>query len=185
MGRRWAGVWIVGLACCCGSCDSFNLGSVAGLLTGNGVTIEVHNETGLAAAPDIRLGSSRNVLEDLLTESEPAANFGIVGANQVASSVLTCDGELERIVVGGAEFRDAAGLPLGDTSDTKTLRRDVDFDCGDVIVIRLTGRVFNFRATVSVQRAAGGGTGFFESGGGIDETGNDDVADFLDDLFGS
>ncbi len=158
---------------------------MAGLLTGNGVTIEVHNETGFVAEVDVRAGSSRNIFEDFLVESEPLTSFGSVGANQVVSAVLACDGDLEKIVLDGAALRDGTGVPLGGASETKTLRRDVDFDCGDVIVIRLTGRIFNFRATVDVQRVAGGGTGVLESGGGIDETRNDEVADFLDDLFGS
>jgi len=186
--KRWTCVCVATVVGFCGSCTGLDLGSVAGLLTGSGVTITIHNETAFVAVPDIRAGASRNLFEDLLAESEPLTQFGnggSVGANQAVSFVLACDGDLEKIVSSGAAFRDAAGLPLGDTSETKTLRRDVDFDCGDTIVIRLAGSVFNFRASVSVDRVAGGGTGFLESGGGVDDTGDDDVADFLDDLFGS
>ncbi len=174
--------------CLCLSCNALDLGSVAGLLMGNGVTVVIQNETAFTAVPDIRTSDGRNFFEDFVTDSEPLTNFGTngaVAAKQTVSFVLSCDSGLEKIAFDGAAFRDGAGLPFGETDDARALRRDVDFDCGDTIRIRLTGAIFNFGATISVDRTGAGGAGFFESGGGLDDDEDDDIADFLDDLFGS
>lgn len=153
-----------------------------GGLLGDFVTIEIENATSFTAIPDLRTGDSRNFAEDIFDAGRPVTNFGsngTIAANQTVTIRLPCDGDLEMIAFGGSDFRDANNFPLGDVSGEELFRRDVEFDCGDVIRIRLSGGFLNFDATFLVQRSEPDGSS------GSDDTEGDEIADFLDDLFGS
>ena len=186
--RRWRPACLVTalLACFTLSCNATGFGGLLGFF-GNQVTIEIRNETSFTAIPDLRTGDSRNFVEDIFDDGEPLTGFGVngtVAANQTVTLVLGCDDDLEMIAIGGAAFRDNSGFPLGDADGDELLRRDVDFDCGDVIVIQLSGSIFSFRSDVTVERSTRNDDLDSDGNNGDDSLG-DDIADFLDDLFGS
>lgn len=164
---------------CATGCDV--LGPVASLLGNPGVNVEIKNDTAFFAVPDLRTAGSRNFIEDAFADDEAVG--GPVAPNQTVSIFLPCDGDLERIVFDGARFQDAGGFALGDSDTSESLRRDVDFDCGDTINIRLSGTVFFFRSSLTVDntgRDIFGGSNL--SGDGDDE---DDIGDLIDDILGS
>lgn len=149
-----------------------------------GVTIVVENGTGFTAVPDVQMSDSRNILEDTFRDSESVSDSGTVGSvapNQTMTIRLDCDGDLERITFEGARFSDSSGFPFGDADADKSWRRDVDFDCGDTIRIRLSGTVFFFDASTSVERTGSGASGAAIT---VDEAG-DDIGSLIDQLLGS
>lgn len=159
------------------ACDS--LGDIAAFF-GSGVTIVIENNTAFTAVPDLRTSDSRNLVEDLFVEDDQLTNFGSNGAilpNQTATIRLPCDGDLELIVFDGAEFREGSGIPLGEIDADTKLRRDDDFDCGDVVHVRLDGTFLDFSADVDVERSSRNRSDEDDDGD------DDDLADFLDDLF--
>jgi len=166
------------------SCDSFPLGNLNALF---GPTVEVRSEnnTQYLAIPDLRSSKSRNLIEDILSESEPITNFGTNGAidaHQTVTLFLPCNGDLELIAFNGADFKAGNSFPIGEVSANTRLRRDSDFDCGDVIRIRLDGGLFSFTHDVRVDRSNPTlGNVITDAANNQD---NNDVADFLDDLFG-
>ncbi|MCB9852737.1 MAG: hypothetical protein H6819_06550 [Phycisphaerales bacterium] len=158
--------------------------AVSGLFT-PGVTIVIENGTGFTASPDIRMSDSRNILEDAFSNPQSVSNgptIGAVGPNQTMSIRLDCDGELELITFDGARFSDGGGFSFGDADASNAWRRDVDFDCGDTIRIRLSGTVFFFDASTSVERTSIRGS----SGGPVVvQEGDEDIGQLLDQLLGS
>ncbi|MBX3395842.1 MAG: hypothetical protein KF841_10795 [Phycisphaerae bacterium] len=160
------------------ACDA-----VAGLLQTRSTQLIIVNETAFAASPEIRTSRSRNLLEDGFNTGTLITGLGdngVVGPNQTITIRLSCS-ELETIAIDGARFRDATfGFPLGDTNKRRSLRRDVDFDCGDAIRVRLTGSLFNYDVAVSVEQGADDGSPFSGLFGS-----NDNVADNGFDLFGN
>ncbi len=162
-----------------GACEGLSLNDIAGFL-GPTVTVVIENDTAFTAIPDLQTSESRNIVEDLLSDDDRITNFGVDGsvpANQTVTVRLRCDGELELILFNGADFQESSGFPLGRARADDRLRRDSDFDCGDVIRIRLGGTVFNFNAELEVEHLIGGD---------LDQAGDEedgDFADFLDDLF--
>lgn len=166
--------------CVVTGCDA-----VSGLFQ-SGVTIVVENGTGFTAVPDIRMSDSRNILEDVFSDSESLADSGTfspVAPNQTMSIRLNCDGDLELISFGGAAFQGTGGFPYGDADADKSWRRDVDFDCGDTIRIRLSGTVFFFDATTSIERTSGAGG---VPGAPVTvEEGDEDIGQLIDQLLGS
>lgn len=162
-----------------GACEGLNLSDIAGFL-GPTVTVVIENDTAFTAIPDLRTSESRNIIEDLVSDDDRITNFGVNGsvpANQTVTLRLRCDDELELILFDGADFQEGNGFPLGRARADDRLRRDSDFDCGDVIHIRLSGTVFNFNADLDVEHLVGGD---------LDRDGDDqddDFADFLEDLF--
>lgn len=197
---------IIVLPACITACDA-----VAGLLQTRSTQLIIINETAFAAAPEIRTSKSRNLLEDGFNTGTLISGFGdngVIGPNQTTTIRLTCS-DLETIAIDGARFRDATfGFPLGDTNKRQSLRRDVDFDCGDVIRVRLTGSLFKYDVAVSIEPGTDSGSPLSEFFGSFDNTpdnnsdpfgnnnfGNstsnnqpgrdedDDIADLLDSLF--
>lgn len=189
------------------SCNTIDLGGLAALFA-PGVTVVFENNTDFTAVPDLRTSDSRNLAEDTaaarsepgqswpgLTGSDrvitaPALNFGAngsVGPHQTVTLRLTCNGDLERLVFRGADFREGNGFALGDVNSNVTLRRDTNFDCGDTIRITLSGSIFRFRAEVNVDRSSSSdsGVGGSQDGNNGNSRGDDDedTADWLDDLF--
>jgi len=160
-------------------CDA--LGPVARLLGNPGVNVEIQNNTAFFAVPDLRTAGSRNFVEDAFAEDEAVG--GSVAPNQTVSIFLPCDGDLERIVFDGARFQDAGGFALGDSDTSESLRRDVDFDCGDTINIRLSGTVFFFRSSLTVDNTGRDLFGGSNLSGNDD--GDDDIGDLIDDILGS
>ncbi|MFH1419402.1 MAG: hypothetical protein ABII12_14095 [Planctomycetota bacterium] len=168
-------------ACASLSCDS--LGGLAAFF-GGGITVVIENDTGYLAIPEIRTSDSKNIFEDIFNQGELVTSFGIDGtvlANQTVTFILACDGDLELIAIGDTEFRDGGGFAVGDVNANVRLRRDSDFDCGDTVHIRLSGGLFNFDADVDVERAPSTQDSGRQSDGDDSE---DDIAEFLDDLFG-
>ncbi len=162
---------------------------LAGFFT-NQVTVVIQNETAYVAVPEIRTSDSRNSLEDIFDQERSVTHFGSNGAlapNETAQFTLACGNDLETIYFGGAAFKDGSNVPYGDVDRNRALRRDHDFECGDIINIRLSGSIFNFGADVSVEQSAAGSP-WGVSGGEDDRRPpepdeDDDIADFLDDLF--
>lgn len=151
-----------------------------------GVTIVVENATGFTATPDLRMSDSRNILEDAFSQSDmlsDSTSLNAVAPNQTSSVRLSCDSNLELITFKGAKFTDGGGFPFGDADADKAWRRDVDFDCGDTIRIRLSGTVFFFDASTSLERTSGGGgtTGSPV----VVEQDNQDIGQLIDRLLGS
>lgn len=181
--RRYAVLsLIVGFCTTAGMAGCDVLGPVASLLGNPGVNVEIQNNTSFFAVPDLRTAGSRNFLEDAFADDEMIG--GPVAPNQTVSIFLPCDGDLERIVFDGARFQDASGFALGDSDTTESLRRDVDFDCGDTINVRLSGTVFFFRSSVDVDntgRDLFGGSNL----GGDDGDDGDDIGNLIDDILGS
>ncbi len=168
------------ILCLTFACDSLDLGNIAGLF-GPSVLIVIENNTSFTAVPDIRTSESSNFWEDGFEDEDQITGFGnngVLQANQSASIRLACDGDLELIIFGGATFQEGNGFPLGDVGGDEKLRRDREFDCGDTIRIRLSGTIFNFRADVDVEHTDDSGD--VES---FDDVNDDNVADFLEDLF--
>ncbi|MCA9255878.1 MAG: hypothetical protein KDA33_09580 [Phycisphaerales bacterium] len=177
--RRWMG-WtclIALTAMCFAGCDA-----VSGLFQ-RGVTVVVQNDTGFTATPDIRMSDSRNILEDAFSDPQSVSDgASAVAPYQTATIHLDCDGQLELITFEGARFRDGAGFSFGDADADKAWRRDVDFDCGDTIRIRLSGTVFFFDAATSVERSAPIGS---SCGAIVVEEGDEDIGQLIDQLLGS
>jgi hypothetical protein len=166
-----------------GACEGLNLSDIAGFL-GPTVTVVIENDTAFTAIPDLRTSASRNIVEELFSEDDRITNFGFNGsvlANQTVTLRLRCDDELELILFNGADFQEGNGFPLGDIDGDTRLHRDSDFDCGDVLHIRLSGTVFNFYADIDVEHLGGGDSG--RDGDDDDEDDDDDLASVLDDLF--
>ncbi len=163
-----------------GGCEVSGLGGLLDLF-GQSVTIIVENDTRFAATPDVRIGESRNVVEDFLSESEPVAGFGANGTippNQTATVRLSCGGDLELIAIGNVRFQNILGLDAGEVDIGENLRRDTDFDCGDVIRIRLSGSLFSFDSSIDVEAPS--------TGVGTTLPADEDdlnIAAILDDLF--
>lgn len=152
-----------------------------------GLTIVVENGTSFTAAPDIRMSDSRNILEDAFANPQSvsdATTIGTVAPNQTSSIRLDCKGDLELISFNGVKFRDAGGFPFGDAGENKSWRRDVDFDCGDTIRIRLSGTVFFFNASTSVERTSGAG-GTPGAPVIVDGNDNEDIGQLIDQILGS
>lgn len=166
------------------TCDTSILDTVLGGLTGNQVTVVVENETAFTAVPDIRAGASRSLIEDFVEGSAPFTNFGTFGTvpgSETITFTLPCNGDFETVIYDGVAVRDVTGFPLGEANADKVLRRDFDFDCGDLIRITISGGVFNFRTRIDVERT-GGNTLF--GGNDTNHQGVDDeIARLLDDLF--
>lgn len=161
-------------------CDGNGVAGLLGVF-GNSVTVEIENDTRFAATPELFTSGGRNIFEDAFEETEQITNFGNAGTippNESVTVRLSCDDALELIAFKGAKFENGIGLPVGDVDDDTRLRRDRDFDCNDVIRIRLTGSLFSFRVTVDVDEAPSSGAGSNDD----DEPG--EIADVLDDLFG-
>lgn len=169
-------------AACAGmTCDASMLDSVLGDLLGNRVTIVVENETAYTAAPDLRAGKSRSFFEDILEGSDPLDAAGSVPAHQTRTFSLPCNGDFETVVYDGVAVRDVNGFPLGAASASKVLRRDLDFDCGDRIRIRIEGGILNFHTQIDVERSAGADPLGLNR---PTEAGPDDeIARLLDELF--
>ncbi len=149
---------------------------------GNGVMVEFINDTDYTVVPDLRISDSKNFFEDLFDEGERVTNFGFGGAirpNARATVQLVCNGDLEQIALLDADFEDGSGIKVGDLDDTTRLRRDVNFDCGDIVQIRFHGSVFNFDAEVDVDETA-----LSDSARDSDDDDDDDWADRLEDVFG-
>lgn len=177
--RRVRVLLLVFIAPAIAGCDA-----VSGLFT-PGVTIVIENSTSFTAVPDIRMSDSRNILEDAFSNPQSASNSDAIDAvapNQTMSIRLDCDGQLELITFDGARFRDGSGFSFGDADAAKAWRRDVDFDCGDTIRIRLSGTVFFFDASTSVERRSIRGS---SSGPVVVEEGDEDIGQLLDQLLGS
>ncbi|MBN2563127.1 MAG: hypothetical protein JXQ75_19560 [Phycisphaerae bacterium] len=179
---RAAGLFAVVPACLSLACDSLGLGDIAALF-GSGVTVVIENASAFTAVPELYTTDSDNVFEDLVAEEDRVSNFGINGAilpNQTVTIRLPCDSDLERILLRGVEFREGNGLALGEADADVKLRKDIDFDCGDTVNIRVGGSIFNFYADVDVDHSSRD-----QSGDNAGDDGTDDsFADFLDDLFG-
>ena len=163
-----------------GGCEVSGLGGLLDLF-GQSVTIIVENDTRFAATPDVRIGESRNVVEDFLSESEPVAGFGANGTippNQTATVRVSCNGDLELIAIGKVRFQNILGLDAGEVDIDENVRRDTDFDCGDVIRIRLSGSLFSFESAIDVETLSTGTDAALP----VDEIGSE-IADILDELF--
>ena len=149
------------------------------------LTIVVENGTGFTAVRDIRTSNSRNIIEDVFSDSDALSDSGtieMVAPNQTMTVRLKCDGDLELITFEGARFRDTSGFSFGDADADKAWRRDVDFDCGDTIQIRLSGTVFFFDASTTINRTGSGGA----SGAvGLTEDDDQDIGTLIDRLLGS
>jgi len=174
--RYWVGalmLWGAGIGT--SGCDAL------GTFLQPGVTVVIENATAFNAVPDLQTSNSRNIAEDPFAEGQPAASVTPIAPNQTATLRLDCDGELERITFSGARFQDAGGFGFGEANAGESWRRDVDFDCGDTIRIRLSGTVFFFDANVSIERAA---TGLIEDSSSSDG-GGEDIGDLIDQLLGS
>lgn len=169
-------LFFVSVGMCTTACDS------VGSLFQPGVTVVIENATGFHAVPDIQTANSRNLAEDLFAAPQEVDAAGSVPPNQTATLRFDCDGELELISFRGVRFEDAGGFGFGDADVQDSWRRDVDFDCGDTIRIRLTGTVFFFDATANVERSLS-----FDGGNDDQSTGNnsDDIGNLIDRLLGS
>ena len=198
MNRRSSTHYCVLLAAACcvhPSCDASSLSSALSFL-GSGVTIEIQNDTAFTAVPQLHTSGSRNLIEDVFEESETLDDLGAIGrvaSNNTARLTLTCDDGLETISFGGAVFRTATNIPVGDADVDERLRRDSDFDCGDVIRIRLSGDILNFKVDITVDQGnTGGNLDLNTNSDPVTTDGEndvaeieDDIADVLDDLFGT
>ena len=189
MTRRtaWAAFLCAALLIPAASCNSFDLGGLAALFA-PGLTILIENDTDFTAVPDWRTSDSRNLAEDVIADQSQVQNFGAngsVGPHQTVTARLTCNGDLERLVFRGADFREGNGFALGDVSSNVTLRRDTDFDCGDTIRLTLSGSIFRFHAEVNVERSSStdAGVGGSQDSNGSGNGNSSDLADWLDDLF--
>lgn len=151
-----------------------------GALFTPGVTVIVENATAFRAVADIETSDSRNFVEDVFASPDAVGSSTVIGPNQTMTLRFDCDGELERITFAGAKFQDAGGFSLGDADADEAWRRDVDFDCGDTIRIRLSGTVFFFQASTSVESTGGG-----LPNGGPGSDSDDDIGDLIDQLLGS
>lgn len=163
-----------------GGCEGSGLAGLLDLF-GQSVTIVVENDTRFAATPDIRIGEGRNAVEDVVSESNPVTGFGSNGtvpAEQTATVRISCDGDLELIAIDKISFQNILGLGAGDVDIDRSLRRDTDFDCGDVIRIRLSGSLFSFDSSIDVESPS-------TSAAPVLPTAEDerDIADILDELF--
>lgn len=159
------------------SCDALN-----SLLPffGNGVLVEFVNDTDYTVVPDLRISDSKNFFEDLFDEGDRVTNFGFGGAirpNARATVQLVCDGDLEQIALLDADFEDGSGIKVGDIDDSTRLRRDNDFDCGDIVRIRFTGNIFNFDSEVDVDQTS------LSNSSRDSGSNSDNWADRLDDIF--
>ena len=193
----------VGLFWLVAGCDSVNLGAIAGFFA-PGVTIEIINDTDFSAVPDLRTSDAGNIAADVVAEQQPVEGVGTIAPHQTATIRLTADGDLERLYFRGAKFSAGGSFPVGEVDDQTKLRRDLDFDGGDTIRIRLSGFILSFQATVNVDRASsndrsggsspgsGGSSSNDHDGNGGGHGGNDggqdgqgrDIGDLLDSLFG-
>lgn len=154
-------------------------------LFGNGVTLVIQNDAGFPAALDVWVGGGMNAVEDVVADRRSLADLGgpeTVGAHQSISVAISCDGELEVIAFDGARFTQG-GLGVGEVEDVRRMRRDVEFDCGDTVRIRLSGAVFNFGVSVDVEQGAFSSSDDSEDRTD-DQTLDEDIAEALDDLFG-
>lgn len=167
------------------ACDSVNLGGIAGFFAPS-ATVEIVNDTDFTAVVDLRTSDANNIAADVLAEQEPVEGLGSIGPRQTASVRLTANGDLERIFFHGAKFSAGGNFPVGQVDDTTKLRRDIDFDGGDVIRIRLSGFIFNFQATVNVDRdSSSSSDGALPNRSDLNDDDEDDgMADLLDSLFG-
>jgi len=162
------------------SCDS--LGGFLTLL-GRNVTVIIENDTSYTAEPELWTSDSRNLIEDIFSESDQITDFGDDGEVRPRSTAtihLTCDSDLELIAFRGVVFRES-GLRIGSIDTETRLRRDTDFDCGDTIHIRFSGTLFDFDVDIDVDQAPGNDDDDDSRDGRDDD---DDLADALDDLFG-
>ena len=174
--RRLIPTLLISLSLLAMSCD--------GVLSflGSGVKIVIINDTDYTAIPDLRTSDSQNIFEDILNSGEQYTSFGTNGSiapHQTVTFYLTCDGDLELIAFGGADFQGTGNLSVGDADASVKLRRDTHFDCGDTVTIRLEGSVFNFTAEVDVTEASNNDD---DDGEDSNSTSNE-IADFLEDLF--
>lgn len=165
------------------SCDS--LGGFLTLL-GRNVTVIIENDTSYTAEPEIWTSDSRNLIEDIFSESDQITDFGDDGEvrpRSTATIYLTCDDDLELVAFRGVVFRES-GLRIGSIDTETRLRRDNDFDCGDTIRIRLSGTLFDFDVDIDVEQAPRNDDDDDSRDGRNDDEDDDDLADALDDLFG-
>lgn len=177
--RRWLAVF---LPCSLLACGSLNVADFAAFLV-PAVTVIIENDTSFTAIPVLSASDSRNGIEDVFATDDPLTHFGTNGAiapHQTVTFRLPCESDLETLAFEGAEFREANGFQLGDANVDVTLRRDRDFDCGDVVRIRLVGTIFNFHADLDVERAP---TDDPEQDRQDEIDDIADIAGFLEDLF--
>jgi len=168
------------------TCDLSVLDGFLGFLPG-GVTVVVENDTSYTASPRLWTGQGRNIVEDLIEERDDAAFDGEIAPKQSVTLHFNCDGGLEVIGVDGAQFRQGSGFAVGEVDDLVRIRRDVDFDCGDVVHVVLKGTVFNFHIDVDVEQVSAEvveDTGDSSEADDGSSQAAEDIADTLDDLFG-
>lgn len=113
----------------------------------NVVRVVLINDTDFAVDPDIRFDDDSNWLAGIWPSE--TLSTGLLQAGESATYNFDCD-ELGLIVSREAEqILDFFGTYAADA--TRTLKRDDDYDCGDIIRFRFVGEGVDFGVIVSVN----------------------------------
>ena len=113
----------------------------------NTVVVEVFNDTAFDVDPSIRFDDDDDFLAALFPSESLATGILIPG------EILTYDVDCDKL---GLIFSDNADQFffddfIGEADSTRILRRDEDYDCGDIIQFQFIGREGGFGVVVSVN----------------------------------
>ncbi len=113
----------------------------------NTVTVEIFNDTDYEVDPRIRFDNDTSWLAGLFPSEDLAT--GILDPGDLSSYNMDCD-EV------GLIFSDTAGQflhedTIGQADTTRTLKREEDFECGDIIQFHFIGDGDGFGVVVSVN----------------------------------